>query len=85
MPESKRRKAAYTAPDGGSTTAPAPRPTPRWWVPTMLTIMVLGLLWIVVFYVAGDRIPFMADLGAWNFLVGFGAMVAGLVMSMRWR
>ena len=65
MPESKRRKAAYTAPDGGSTTAPAPRPTPRWWVPTMLTIMVLGLLWIVVYYVTNQdlSIPLIRDLG----------------------
>jgi hypothetical protein len=51
----------------------------------MVGLMVLGLLWIVVYYVAGDQIPFMVSLGPWNFLVGFGAMVAGLVMSMRWR
>jgi Na+(H+)/acetate symporter ActP len=51
----------------------------------MVTLMVLGLLWIVVFYVAQDKIPFMQTLSAWNFAIGFGAMVAGLVMSMRWR
>jgi hypothetical protein len=51
----------------------------------MVTLMLLGLLWIVVYYVAGDRIPFMVSLNVWNFAVGFGAMVAGLVMSMRWR
>jgi hypothetical protein len=47
--------------------------------------MLLGLLWIVVFYVAGESIPFMSGLNAWNFAIGFGLMVAGLVMSMRWR
>jgi hypothetical protein len=51
----------------------------------MVALMVIGLLWIVVYYVAGDRIPFMVHLGAYNFAIGFGAMVAGLVMSMRWR
>jgi hypothetical protein len=51
----------------------------------MVTLMLLGLLWIVVFYVAGDRIPFMSVIGPWNFAIGFGLMVAGLVMSMRWR
>jgi hypothetical protein len=51
----------------------------------MLGCFLIGLLWIVVYYVAGDRIPFMVSLGAWNFAIGFGAMVAGLVMSMRWR
>ncbi len=34
---------------------------------------------------SGDSIPLMVSLGAWNFAIGFGAMVAGLVMSMRWR
>jgi hypothetical protein len=47
--------------------------------------MVLGLLWIVVYYVAGDRIPLMVSLGMYNFAIGFGAMIIGLVMSMRWR
>jgi len=87
----------------------AARPSPRWYAPLMValmlfgllwivvyyvaadripflvSLMVIGLLWIVTYYVAGDRIPFMVSLSAWNFAIGFGAMVAGLVMSMRWR
>jgi uncharacterized membrane protein len=51
----------------------------------MVALLVLGLVWIVVYYVAGDRIGFMTDLKAGNFAIGFGAMVAGLIMSMRWR
>jgi hypothetical protein len=51
----------------------------------MISLMLIGLLWIVVYYVAGDRIPIMVSLSAWNFAIGFGAMVAGLIMSMRWR
>ena len=31
------------------------------------------------------RIPLMGDLGAWNFAVGFGVMMLGLVMAVRWR
>ena len=50
-----------------------------------VVFLVLGLLWIVVFYIAGEDIPFMAAMNSWNFAIGFGAMVAGLVMSMRWR
>ena len=90
MPKSKvRKKSAYTPPEGVAAgrggQAKALQPSPRWYAPVMVTLMVLGLLWIVVYYVAGDRIPFMVSLGAWNFAIGFGAMVAGLVMSMRWR
>ena len=90
MPKSKvRKKSAYTPPEGvlqsRSAQARALKPSPRWYAPVMVGLMLIGLLWIVVYYVAGDRIPFMVSLGPWNFLVGFGAMVAGLVMSMRWR
>ena len=91
MPKSKvRKKSVYTPPEGvlQSRTAAAARavqPSPRWYAPLMVTLMLLGLLWIVVYYVAGDRIPFMVSLSAWNFAIGFGAMVVGLVMSMRWR
>ena len=90
MPKSKvRKKSAYTPPEGGApgrgVQARALQPSPRWYAPVMVTLMVLGLMWIVVYYVAGDRIPFMVSLSAWNFAIGFGLMVAGLIMSMRWR
>ena len=90
MPKSKvRKKSAYTPPEGVAAgrggQAKALQPSPRWYAPVMVTLMVLGLLWIVVYYVAGDRIPFMVSLSAWNFAIGFGLMVAGLIMSMRWR
>jgi Cell division protein CrgA len=90
VPKSKvRKKSAYTPPEGvlqsRSGQARALEPSPRWFAPLMVTLMLIGLLWIVVFYVAGEHIPLMVTLGPWNFAIGFGAMVAGLVMSMRWR
>ena len=88
MPKSKvRKKSAYTPPPAATQagSARALAPSPRWYAPLMVALMLVGLLWIVVYYVAGDEIPFMVDLGAWNFAIGFGAMVAGLIMSMRWR
>jgi hypothetical protein len=87
VPKSKvRKKSVYTPPEGvQSGQSRALQPSPRWYAPVMVALMLLGLLWIVVFYVAGERIPFMASLTAWNFAIGFGLMVAGLVMSMRWR
>ena len=91
MPKSRVcKKSVYTPPESvlearAGRAARAARPSPRWYAPLMVTLMVLGLLWIVVFYVAGDRIPVMASLDVWNFAVGFGLMIVGLVMSMRWR
>jgi Cell division protein CrgA len=90
VPKSKvRKKSVYTPPEGvlpsSAARARTAAPSPRWYAPVMVALMLLGLMWIVVFYVAGDRIGFLATLGPWNFLIGFGAMVIGLVMSMRWR
>jgi hypothetical protein len=88
VPKSKvRKKSVYTPPATVRQpgTARAAAPSPRWYAPVMVALMLVGLLWIVVYYVAGDQIPFMVDLSAWNFAIGFGAMVVGLVMSMRWR
>jgi hypothetical protein len=89
VPKSKvRKKSAYTPPSDAlarGSRAKAVQPSPRWYAVLMVALMLVGLVWIVVYYVAGDKIPFMVSLGAWNFAIGFGAMVAGLVMSMRWR
>jgi hypothetical protein len=51
----------------------------------MVVLMLLGLAYIVVYYIAVERVPVMRDLGAWNFVVGFGLMVSGLGMAVRWR
>ncbi len=82
MPESRiRRKAAYTPPpakSGGPTT------NPRWFVPLMLGLMLIGLVWIVVFYVSQQRAP-IPQIGSWNLIVGFGFILAGFMMTTRWR
>lgn len=90
MPKSKvRKKPAYTPPadvlPSAVARAKAKAPSPGWYVPVMLTLMVLGLAYIVVYYASGDGISWMAALGPWNFAIGFGSMVIGLLMSMRWR
>lgn len=90
MPKSKVRKKPVTPPSsaGGSTAAAravVAGPSHPFYVAVMLGLMLLGLAWLVVNYLAGDRIGFFADLGAWNFLIGFALMIAGLLMTMRWR
>lgn len=90
MPKSKvRKKAAHSPPSDVMTSAAsrakAKSPSPTWYAVIMIGLMLIGLIYIVLYYITGDRIGFMASLGSWNFLVGFGLMVAGLIMSMRWR
>jgi len=82
MPESRvRRKAAFTAPPPK---AAGPRPNPRWWVPVMVGLMVLGLVYIVVFYLTQQEWP-IKSIGVWNLGVGFGLMMIGFGMTTNWR
>ncbi|QUG99428.1 cell division protein CrgA [Saccharopolyspora erythraea] len=88
MPKSKVRKKDSSTPVADRRTpvkAKAVGPSHPIYVVVMLGMMVIGLLWLVVNYLAGDKIPFMADLEAWNFAVGFAFMIVGLLMTMRWR
>lgn len=58
---------------------------PRWWVPTMLGLMVAGLAWLVVTYLSrGNYYPIPA-LKNWNLGVGFVLIMAGFVMTTRWK
>jgi hypothetical protein len=88
MPKSKvRKKDVYTAPADRRTPVKltAAGPSHPIYIVVMLAVMLLGLVWLVVNYIAGDKIAFMADLGNWNFAIGFALMIGGLLMTMRWR
>ena len=87
MPKSKVRKKpdspVRVAAATGSTKELAPSPT--WYPIVMSVVLVIGLAYLVVYYLAAEHIPVMKDIGAWNFAVGFGVMLVGLVMAVRWR
>jgi len=50
----------------------------------MVTCWVLGLAWIVVFYLLPD-LPYFRELGNWNLLVGMGLIALGFVFSTKWE
>jgi hypothetical protein len=88
MPKSKvRKKTVYTPPPGDRRTTPVKvsGPTNPVYVVVMLGLMLVGLVWLVVNYLAGESIGLMIALGPWNFLIGFSLIVIGLLMTMRWR
>lgn len=53
----------------------------------MLGSMLLGLLWIVVYYMTGQdfSIPLMNDLGQYNLVVGIGFMAVGFSYATKWE
>ncbi|MEU4196727.1 cell division protein CrgA [Kribbella sp. NPDC026611] len=85
MPESSSRNKKKTEKVKVEKTPKRPRTTSRVWVaPLMLACWLLGLAWLVVFYVAGQDIPVMDDLGNWNLLIGMGLIALGFVVSTQW-
>jgi hypothetical protein len=59
-------------------------PNPVWFKPVMFGFMLVGLVWIIVFYISQGSLP-IPSLEAWNILVGFGIAFIGFLMTTRWR
>jgi len=92
VPKSKvRKKSTYQASPvsgpGASSAGGAKmvKPSPAWYPVVMAAFLLIGLAYIVVYYMAAESIPFMNSLGSWNFAVGFGFLIVGLGLAVRWR
>lgn len=83
MPESKSRKKP-SRPAAEPRVPGAARPNPAWYKPVMFGLMILGLLWIITYYITQGDFP-VPSLGAGNILVGFGIAIVGFLMTTRWR
>jgi len=88
VPESKgRKKDVYTPPPTHKGERKAARiGSPSWLAPTMVTLFVVGLTYIVVFYIAGSSIPVMRDLSALlNVAIGFAFIMGGFFLATKWK
>ncbi len=59
-------------------------PNPVWFKPIMFGFMLVGLAWLIVYYVSLNAFP-IPDLGVGNILSGFGLILVGFLMTTRWR
>ena len=65
--------------------SPAPHaPTPTWYKAVMLGLLVVGLLWLIVYYLFQGTYP-VPGIGTWNIGVGLALMMVGLIMTTKWR
>ncbi|MEO3808070.1 cell division protein CrgA [Sphaerisporangium sp. B11E5] len=60
--------------------------TPRWPAVAMAASWIIGILWIIVWYV-DPTLPIVVELGNWNLLIGFaivvlGSMVFALILAV---
>ena len=92
MPESKRRKkeTRYVPEQTKGERKVAKIGSPSWLAPTMVACFVIGLTYIVVFYIAGNQIPIMNSIGGSlnalvNVAIGFGFIIVGFVLATKWK
>jgi hypothetical protein len=81
VPKSRVRKRTVYIP-------PPPKTTRRkvsapWVGPAIVVCLVVGLAWIVVYYLAQGSIPGLSAIGAWNLVIGFGFIIAGVAPANR--
>jgi hypothetical protein len=84
MPRSRIRRKADFTPPAARTSAAAGLPR-RWVAPLMVAALVLGLLWIVVYYITEGSLPVMSALGGWNLVIGMGLITVGFLTATKWR
>jgi hypothetical protein len=83
VPKSRiRKKSDFTPPPDKKTAIKLD--TRRWIAPFMLGLFLVGLLWIVVYYVTNGDFP-VEQMGNWNIVVGFGFIAAGFGVSTQWK
>ena len=83
MPKSKvRQKAAYTPPPAKKQAVKieSGRLVPG----LMVAFFLVGLAWIVVYYLSGQNYP-IGSLAGWNIAIGFAAIAVGFGISTRWK
>ncbi|MDP4675783.1 MAG: cell division protein CrgA [Actinomycetes bacterium] len=87
MPESKgRKKDNYEPPAAKNNRTPVKLGSGAWVAPTMVALFIIGLVYIVIFYIAGQDIPIMRDLNPLvNVIIGFAFITGGFVVSTRWK
>ena len=65
-------------------------PNPVWFKPVMFGFMLVGLIWILLYYISGAQLPLGGaisnlNIGNANILVGFGIFIVGFIMATRWK
>lgn len=78
-----RRAAEAERTRAGRRRAPAATVNPAWLAPTAVALLILGLVYLVVYYLSSGQLPL--PIGNWNLAAGFGIMMAGGAMLMFWK
>ena len=88
MPISKKRKKTQLSQvhDKQVSQEPVNFDSPRWVAPLMVAFFIIGLLYVITFYLAGSSVPGMSSLSAAaNIGIGCSFIIIGFFLSTKWR
>ena len=57
--------------------------SPSWLAPTAITLLIVGVLYLVTYYITNATLPL--PIGDWNLAVGLGIILAGGVLLTNWK
>jgi Cell division protein CrgA len=60
------------------------QPSPVWFGGIVLGTMLVGVAWLVAYYVSGGSLP-VAKFQAWNVVIGFAWIATGFALSTQWH
>jgi hypothetical protein len=84
MPESKSKRRRYTPPPKAK-----PKPSPRWIPVAVLVLIGLGVVDLVLYYLAGTTtnglFGFLNRWTVWPLISGFVFIAAGFGLATQWR
>lgn len=76
----KRETQAYKVPRNFGK---AKSENPKWLVPTIVGLLILGLVWIITYYVSSGGWPL--PIGNYNLMAGFVFLIVAMGLLTRWR
>ncbi len=85
MPVSKSKRSRYQPP-----AKPKPKPSPRWIPVVVLVLISLGVVDLVLYYLAGTTagsglFGFLTRWNSWPMISGFVFIAAGFGLATQWR
>ena len=93
MPKSQvRKKKVYTPPVElqARPRVNSNKPSPVWIPALAVTLIFAGIIWLVAYYLTQgfndiEAFSALAKISYWNLGIGFGALVAALLLLSKWR
>lgn len=76
-----RREEDQDVPDSWTKGIPL---SPSWWAPTFITLLIVGLVWLVIYYFSSAMYP-IPGITHWNLAIGIVFMMSGFMMTLKWR